>query len=188
MEIAYDDSSCGTETYPSPGVELLLPCNETTKVHALTENGDIVLAYDKDVKSILAGDLVDCREKRSHPLERARVININENEGTCSVIFINQEEDCFESNIPLKAGHIICLQKGAQGVEWLLGASFVENGVMGEIICVHCFYQNGHVSSFKVQMQGVSVIRTFAEVIHNLFSSFVPGCTQNFLDENTFIV
>jgi len=187
LEIAYDDSSCGRETYPSPGVELLLPCNESTKVHALTHNGDIALAYDKDIKSIHAGDLVDCRVKRSHPLERARVVSANKNEGTCSVIFINQEEDCFEPNIPTKAGHIICVQQGAQDVGWLLGASFAENEKMGKIIRVHCSYPNGHASSFEVQIQDAIVIRSYTEVIHNLFSSFVSDCTQEVLG-NTFIV
>merc|ERR1712157_227651 len=87
------------QIYPSPKVEFLLPCNGTTKVHALTHNGNIELAYDRNINDIHIGDLIDCRVKRSNPLERARVVQVNKKVGTCSVLYINEDEDYFESTI-----------------------------------------------------------------------------------------
>ena len=172
MTIRYDDASSSTETFPSKGVELLLPCTGATKVYAATNSKGTTIAYDKNVNNVHTGDLVDCRLKLSGVFGRARVVQINRNEETCSVLFFNKKVAIFESSIPLEEGHINCVEKGAQNVEWLLGTSMEENGIIGKVLQVHSF-ENGHASRFEIQIQNESIIRTYEEVIHNLFSIVV---------------
>ena len=89
IDLIFRDSSVEKIMFPEAGVQLLdSDCND--RVMAWTDDG-VQLAYDKNVRKICLGDLVDCRVQVNQPFIRGRVAQIDHDTKSCCVVLTNHE-------------------------------------------------------------------------------------------------